>query len=380
MRLSKILLVALSCSFWYSGSSQLINQYTQYTDVLSAYNPAFSGIENYTDLRFGYRKQWIGIENSPVTTFVNLNGVIPQFDPNKNKKVRYKSPFDVEKLTDMVQVPNNGLRMSNPELLRRMVRDSINKAVSRLDYKAKTQLRRKMATSPIKFQTKHGISLNALSDQQGAFSTFSGTLGYAFHLPLSKKWMISSGVSANLMNTTIDKNKLSVLDPNDLLYAQFISGNFNSTGLLFNTGLLLYSSDFYLSYSVQKLISRSIGKGYSFIGDLTEIQHSAIAGLTISGRNFSIAPGLLFTLKEYSPLIVQFNSKVFYQEKIWLGINFRNGDSMGGVFGLFFNDRYKFSYSYDASLNQLSNNAQSTHEVIFGILLGRGSSPNPIVK
>lgn len=362
------------------GNGQLINHYTQHQEILSAYNPAFSGIENFTDFRFGVRKQWTGVEDAPVSTYFNVSSVIPDFDNSKKTRVRYKSPYDVDKLANDVQVPGNGLRMSNPELLRKMVHDSVANAVHRLDSRAKAQIRKQMKKTGMSFKFKQGVSLTALSDQQGAFLSFSGNLGYAVHLPLTTKWMMSSGVAINMLNTSVDKNKISVANPDDNLYNEVLAGQFNSTAALLNTGLLLYSADFYISYSIQRLVSRKIGTGNSYINRFTEMQHQALTGFKIHAGDITFVPSVLYSIKQHSPFNMQVNTRVYYMEKVWLGVNLRSNESLGGSFGLLFSDRYKFSYSYDSPFNRLTNNFQSTHEIIFGILLGGASTPNPIIR
>jgi hypothetical protein len=53
---------------------------------------------------------------------------------------------------------------------------------------------------------------------------------------------------------------------------------------------------------------------------------------------------------------------------------------MGASVGMLFNDRYKLVYSYDNPTSAIQGNGKGTHEIVFGILLSKGASPNPVIR
>lgn len=367
----------------FGANAQISIPLTQYQEVMPLYNPAFAGIENHTDFRFGVRRQWVGMEDAPFATYAHVSGVLPDWSPNKRRKVRYKSPYDIGKMADNVNVPNNGLRSSNPYLLRRMVEDSIRQTVRKLDRKARTKLRRQLQpSSGLTHQPKHGYSFSLIGDEQAAITKYSLSGGYAVHLPVSREMMMSVGVSGLVNSAQFDRNKATVLNPaNDQLYQQYASGDLNKYSYYINTGLSLYSSDFYASYSIVKILGAGLGSGQAFGLEGVDTQHNLAGGVYINvGNSFLLSPGILFSYKSQSPFALYVTSKIYYQEKLWLGINFRNRDAFGGSIGFYFSDRYKLSYAYDVPISKPGNAFGSTHEVVFGILLARGSAPKPVIR
>ncbi|MGB3464119.1 MAG: PorP/SprF family type IX secretion system membrane protein [Cyclobacteriaceae bacterium] len=372
--------------FLFSAGStfgQTAVQLTQYNEVLPLYNPAFSGIENHTDLRFGFRRQWTGLSGSPQVNFFHINGVIPFVQPkNKKRRSKYKSPYDVDKMTQLVDIPNNALRMSKPDLYKKLVRDSIIRAVRKLDRKARIKLRRQLQPeSSFDTRAKHGYSATFMADEAGAFSNLSLNAGYAYHIPLTDKTILSLGISGTFNSASFDRNKAIVADEaNDPLYQLYASGGLNKNSLYLNPGVALYSKTYYLSYGINRVLGDGLGSGQVFGIDGTETQHNLMGATYIDiTPDLTISPGFLFTYKALSPTTLYASARVYYQNKVWLGINYRNRDAMGGSFGFFFSDKYKLTYAYDVPVVKLNDSLGSTHEIIFGILLKKGSSPKPLI-
>lgn len=364
----------------FHASGQIALPLTQYTEVLPLFNPAFSGIEDHTDIRIGLRRQWSGINNSPFANYVHVSGMLPEIKRKKKRRVRYRSPYDVDKMTDMVKLPGNALRMSNPNLYRKLVRDSIQRAVRKLDRKARIKLRRQLQPqTSIRIRPKHGYSATLLNDEQGAFSNLTANLGYAYHMPVSDKMILSIGVSATFNSAEFDRNRARVSnEADDPLYQLYANGGLNRFSYYINPGVSLYSDNFYVSYGINRIMGSGLGSGQVFGIDGVETQHNLIAATFIDlAPDFKLSPGILFSYKVLSPATLYANTKLFYKEKIWLALNYRNRDAVGGAFGFYFSDKYKLSYAYDVPVAKLNNSFGSTHEFVFGILLKKGAAPKP---
>lgn len=372
--------VVMFVAFLPAAKAQSVIQVTQYSEVLPLVNPAFSGIENFTDFRFVNRSQWAKINEGPSYSLAHISGSINK--RQKKSKSRYKSPYNIEQLTDLVVIPNNGLRTTNKQLFRKLVRDSIRYAVKKLDRKQRAKLSRQLKpVSSIKSEPKHGVSASLLADQQGAISSYGLNMGYALHLPIAKGINMSVGMSATTSSTQFDRNKASVLNPsNDPIYNQYLEGDFSRYSLYLNSGVNLYSERFYLGYALIKLASRSLDSGIDFSTSRVETQHNILGGLFIPiNPHFMISPSIVYVYKSKSPASLQANAKVYYQDKYWVGLNIRKDNSFGANLGLFFLDKYKFSYAYDMPSSASSPQFGATHEVVLGILLSKGAAPKPLI-
>jgi len=245
-------------------------------------------------------------------------------------------PFD--QMINMVPVPNNGLRTSNPHLYRSLVRDSIVTAVKKLDRKARINLRRQLkAKNTLRYSARHGYTGTLLSQQNGALTQFSLNGGYAYHLPISHQLMLSTGLGVTLINSRFDSNKAMVADPtNDPLYQQYATGGMNDYAVYINPGINVYNDKFYASYSISKIASQSVGDN-SFIStqNIETVHHLAMGTFLNINQHVSIHPAFLLSIKESSPYSTLFSTKVFYEEQLWLGLHYSLQDAAAASFGLF---------------------------------------------
>jgi len=221
-----------------------------------------------------------------------------------------------------------------------------------------------------------------IAQQSGAISHFTINGGYAYHLPVTRRLMLSMGISATLLNSRFDSNKAIVANPlNDILYQQYASGSMNDIALYINSGLNLYNENFYTSYSINKIIDERFDNYSSVSIPNLETTHNISMGASLSlNSHLSLHPSFLFILKELSPNTTFFSAKIFYQDQFWVGLHYSLNDATACSVGFLFNDQYKFSYTFEfagvADRDQLGN----THEIVFGLLLNKGSSPNPMIR
>lgn len=358
---------------WNLALAQSVVQVTQYNEVLPLYNPAFAGVENHTDIRFSVRRQWIGVPEGPFSTFAHVAGPLPDFS-KKGRKIRYKSPYDINKMSETVTIPANGLRTSNPALVRKMIVDSIKLEVRKLDRKAISKLKRQYAPpSTFALRPKQGYTATLMADQYGAFTHYSLNGGYALHMPIDRKVMLVLGLGLTATNSQFNRGKAQVLNPaNDMLYQEYASGSLDPFSVYLNTGINLYSEQFYLAYGISKVAGKGLGTGHAFGLEGVETQHTLLMGLHIPlGTDFRLSPGMLFSYKVVSPFAFYATSRLYYQDKLWIGANYRNQDAFGASFGFFFAEKYKCSYAFDTAISKLSPTLGSTHELTFGILLSK---------
>lgn len=80
-------------------------------------------------------------------------------------------------------------------------------------------------------------------------------------------------------------------------------------------------------------------------------------------------PSALVSYWANSPLAIDANLKLAYQDKFWIGGSFRNNDSYSVLAGLNIASLVNVSYSYDVNISALRAVNNNTHEIVLGILL-----------
>lgn len=310
--------------------------YTQY--VLNNYiiNPAISGIENYTDLKLSYRKQWVGIEGAPSTFYMTIHGPIGKKDYRTN--------------ATSFAVPGENPRGRN-------------------------YMEEYTAPAP-----HHGVGLTVISDKTGYISRWGAYATYAYHKGLNPRTTLSAGFLVGMSSVSIDASKIEwgaasyTRQEDDAV--GYLSGSISKMRPEVGAGLWLYGADYYVGVSVLNIVpaKAKFGADSSKYGSNFAPHFFATAGYKFFlNDDISMLPSVMVQyVKPITPQIFT-GVKLQYQDKVWIGSNFRFGDQLGGfsaMAGLNISNTMNIGYAYDIAPNALSRYSRNTHEFMIGFLLG----------
>jgi type IX secretion system PorP/SprF family membrane protein len=313
----------------YGVCAQQKPHYTQY--ILNQYivNPAISGIENYMDLKVSHRHQWVGIQDAPVTTYITLHGALDKKD-YRTTATSYEVPGE------------------NP--------------------RGEQYWQNYTAATP-----HHGVGMQVVNDVTGPISSLSAYGTYAYHLGLSPRTSLSGGFGVGINRVSLDANKLDFGDV-QVDQAVYSSGVLNKTRLDVMAGLYLYSADYFIGLSAQQIVPQKIDFSDGYIRPSTgrTVPHLfATAGYRFQvGYDFNLIPSVMVKYVDPLPTQVEFNAKLQYQDKAWIGASYRHKDGFAGMLGMNVSNTFNVGYAYDYTTSGLNNFSKGTHEFILGFLIG----------
>ena len=330
--MKRILLVGALVSFCLPGVAQFMPNSSQAFQFSPLYNPAFSGIEAYQDLKLGYRYQWSGF-GSDAPKFLNLSF-----------NVRLKEPLDLTL---------NAIRTS-------MAKNQ-NKEIPRMK------------------GAIHGLGANVFSEQFGLIKKVGAGVNYSFHYPITKKLRLALGAGAMVENTKIDVGKIYFgLDPRtrepinaqeDQVVQNLTNGGSGNTLLNFRAGFLLYTQQYYFGFSYLPIASLEIKSNE------TDINEPAYRGVFQGGYSFPLSsnmdfkPSILALWQTDNTFLIDYNIKVYIEQKIWFGLTYRDVKSMIGIVGFNLNERLGASYSYELSANKMRQFSDGSHDLVLSVRL-----------
>jgi type IX secretion system PorP/SprF family membrane protein len=329
--MKRILLVGLLVLVGLESFGQFMPNSSQAFQFASLYNPAFTGMEAFQDLKLGYRYQWSGF-GSDAPKFINLSF-----------NVRVKEPLDLTL---------NAIRTS-------MAKNQ-NKEIPRMK------------------GAIHGLGGNVFSEQFGLIKRAGGGLNYSFHYPLTKKMRLAMGASAMVENTKIDVNKIyfgldprtrQPIDPGSDPIVQNLQGGAGKTSLNFRAGFLLYTQKFYFGFSYLPIASVDIQSNE------TDLDEPSYRGTFQGGYSFplnatmDLKPSILALWQVDNTFLIDYNVKVYIEQKIWFGLTYRDIKSMIGIVGFNLNERLGASYSYELSANKLRQFSDGSHDLVLSVRL-----------
>jgi len=302
-------------------------QYTQYVFNNLLLNPAVTGIENYTDVRLGYRNQWTGLQGAPVTSYLTIDA------PIGNSFLQ----------GDATAVPAAG---------------GVNPS-SRLF----TQ--NYMAAEP-----HHGIGFMIVSDKAGPITQTNIDATYAYHLGLTEQMNLAVGVSGGFSHITLNTSALVFENQFDPLVA---NGNNNQWKPDLGAGVWLYASNYYAGASVQQLLPQNqyySTSNSSVNQSKTVPQYFFTGGVKLFlSDDLTLLPSVLVKVINPTPMTFDFNAKLSFRDKFWIGGSYRKDDSFGVLAGININSLINIGYSYDITTSALNSVSNGTHEIVISLLL-----------
>jgi type IX secretion system PorP/SprF family membrane protein len=312
-----------------STTAQQRPHYTQY--ILNPYiiNPALTGIENYTDIKLSYRNQWVGFPGAPQTIYATVHTPI-----GKN---------DYRTTPTSFQVPGE-----NPR----------GKSYWE-DYTAA--------------ESHHGAGVSIVNYKTGYINRFYATASYAYHIGLTPKLNLSAGFAGGISGINIDAAKIELANPVDPAIGGFTS-ELRKVKPELSAGLWLYSDQFFAGLSAQQIIPQKINLVANDLYKSTLVPHFfATTGYRfLASEDVNVMPSVMVRYIPSMPVFVDINLKAQYQDRFWIGGNYRIKEGFAAMAGVNVSNMLNIGYSYDVNNSKylLQYMQRGTHEIVIGFLLG----------
>lgn len=289
-------------------------------------NPALTGIESYIDAKIATRQQWVGLQNAPQTNYFTIHMPIGNTD-------------DWGGATSFGMVGENPLGKSYKS-----------------DYKAS--------------DPHHGVGLTVVSDKAGPLSNTTVNFTYAYHLGLAPRLNLAVGLGVGASRMSLNSDDIKLDNPNDPAVSP--SGTQSTIKPDLNIGLWLYSVDYFVGASVQQLLPQDI----DFTTDANPNGGKTVAHTFITaGYRFwlnddiTVIPSVMLKYVKPLPLSIDFNAKIAFRNKVWLGANYRKNDAYSAMFGFNLGALLNVGYAYDFTTSALNTISRGSHEIVLGFTL-----------
>lgn len=204
---------------------------------------------------------------------------------------------------------------------------------------------------------RHGIGFKFENDRLGPFVNNRFNVAYARHMNFSADNRLSMGLYGGIMQMSYLGNELSVNQPDPL-----ISRDVNIVLPDAHLGFWWNSKRYYVGLMLQNLIMlkwKNIGlnSGQQF--------HFAVNGgyQFVLNDKIALQPVAMFKVPLKGPLAFDLNMLFDYNNKIGLGIGYRNVDAVVFTASFKIKEQFSIHYSFDYTLSNIQNVSKNTHEV-----------------
>ncbi|MFM1999740.1 MAG: hypothetical protein RL204_1687 [Bacteroidota bacterium] len=209
----------------------------------------------------------------------------------------------------------------------------------------------------------HGLGAIVENDKAGPFSYTGINLNYAYHMRMSKGYMLSTGIGVGFKQFRVNFSDM-LLEQQDIDPAITKSvGEFIFP--VINFGFWLYKNDRFYGMSMRQLKK----------GDLKGIEKGILqTHWTFAyGKSIKMAddiffkPAFLLNYVGRSKPSLEGQAILSYKEKVSFGLGARSGMGASGLLKLQMGSFLTLAYAYDITLNKMRFDGGPTHELVLGI-------------
>lgn len=319
MRLAALLIIV--CNFAVALHAQQRPQYTQYLFNSFLINPAVAGIERYVDVKLGGRSQWHGVEGAPQTAYLSTH------------------------------FPINGRHIQD---------GALSFAEGGYNPYSRGFSHRYRASAP-----HHGVGITVQHDRAAQFVRTDALLAYAYHLRVAETVNLSVGANAGFSQVRLDMAGID--NPSDPVLANYADSRISpELGL----GVWLYGARFFAGASAQQLLGNPLAFSDYAQRMGGHQQFFFMAGYKLHlGSEMALVPSVLFKQMARMPFVGDYNLKLAFRDRLWVGGGYRSHESFSAMAGFNISALFNVSYSYDFSTGPVRTLAHGSHEVVLGFLL-----------
>lgn len=304
----KLIFIAfLLCSL--QNFAQFLPVYDQFQFHEFIKNPAATGAELYPVINLSYRKQWWGIKQAPNTQIISVN-----------------------------------MRLGKISLYNR-----------------------KMMLNKDRFRAREqsGLGAAVFNDQNGPMENTGIIVSYAYHIPFREN-SLSFGLAGTISNYRINNSLLNPTDPNDQALLDMPPKTIVPNA---NAGVYFYGEKYFTGFSLTEIFPQNS------LDD--DFYHDFRPNLFFTaGYRLKLAPGVLYEPSceirntKKRDLVIDLNSKFYFGDAHWTGMNIRSDGNFGFYLGLNIRRHLYVAYLYEYAFGDIQTSFNNTHSIMLGQNIG----------
>lgn len=219
--------------------------------------------------------------------------------------------------------------------------------------------------------TNLGYGLSLLNDRIGVSdqNTFSADVSYS--VPVSIKSKLSFGLKASLNWLSVDYNRLTIRDPNDLILSEqnSIENQFKPN---FGVGVYWHSDKNYIGLSLPNILETKRYDDNIHSTTYDKMHLYLIAGTVFDlTPDWKFKPALMTKLVQGAPLQLDVSANFLFNQKFTMGAGYRLNAAVTGLAGFQVSEAWQIGYAYDFDTTALTHYNAGSHEIFLRFELFR---------
>jgi len=214
-------------------------------------------------------------------------------------------------------------------------------------------------------ENKVGIGFFLLQDKSGIINNTDVNVSFGYELDITNDVTLSFGLQTGVMSIKYDYSALNLEDPTD---EDFVAASDGLNKLNFGSGLFISSKNFYVGFSIPKMLKVTEANGAS-LGERYNRHYYLSAGFILDPiQSVKLKPYVLVRLAEDSPASIELGVNALLVNTLWVGLFTRNLNSIGISTSIGLSNGLRAGYIGELALSDSSpSSGLSTHEITLGI-------------
>lgn len=208
-----------------------------------------------------------------------------------------------------------------------------------------------------------GVGLNVINDRLAYEERLSVFADYSYELLMTSERRLRLGMKVGFMHY---KNPLTryqlypdgIFDP---MFQEDIDLKFLPN---FGVGAFYYDEDYYISFSIPKLVKNDFKENRNNFSSLAEIRHLYLSGGYVFHLNpvLKFKPTMMLRAAIGVPVQVDLSANFLLNDKLWLGTMVRTGDALCFVAQWIFDNNIRIGYAMDVTFTEIYRQQNGTYE------------------
>ena len=209
--------------------------------------------------------------------------------------------------------------------------------------------------SPLR-NDKIGLGLSVINDKIGDENTTFVYGDFSYRVDLSADVSLRLGLKAGAYYYGLDDPSVGS-DP-------FFQDDFNRWTPNFGAGAYLSAQNWYVGLSAPKLINKDNNRLDEFKA-LEQVHYYLTSGYVFDvSNNVKLRPSALIKATKGAPLSVDLTGTAIFNEKFYLGANYRLEDAVGAFLDVQLFPGFRAGYAYEYSISDIQPYTSGSHEFL----------------
>ena len=213
--------------------------------------------------------------------------------------------------------------------------------------------------SPLRNE-KVGLGLSIINDNIGYEDYTYVYADFSYTINVAPTTTLSFGIKGGMSYYNLEE-ELLVNVPND----PFFDGDtFNRWTPNIGAGLYLSSEEWYVGLSTPRFINNDNNEQSEYVA-LEQVHYYLTGGYVFDlSDNVKLRPTALAKFTKGAPLSVDVSATTIFNEKFYLGVNYRLDDAIGAFVDFQVLPSFRIGYGYEYTLSDLQPYSSGSHEIL----------------